>query len=162
MEIASFVIACVSALGTLFASLYARGQKKAAVASAAIADAAKEEARRAADAAAEMAEIERARRAEEVTAAERDHVRFILEPVGGPRYLLRNDGTASAFGVHVETGDLAYEGHVADIEEFPAGDCREYFLERSVATGPDAHVLVTWYRHRDRSDMRRSQKLYGP
>jgi hypothetical protein len=160
MEIASFVIACVSALGTVFASLYARGQEKAALASAAIAEAAKEEAKRAADAAAEMTDIERARRTEEVAAAERDRVWFILEPVGGPRYLLRNDGTASAFGVHVEAGDLAYKGHVADIEEFSAGDCREYFLERSVATGPDAHVLVTWHRHR--SDTRRSQKVYGP
>lgn len=155
MEIASFVIACVSATGALWAVWYARAQKTIAVR-------ATEEAKRSADAAADVAAIERERRAEEVAEADRQRVRFVLEHEHGHAYRLHNLGTDTAFGVHVDTGGMGVQDEVTDIDEFPSGDAPRYLLARTMDPSQADYVLVTWHHLADRSDPRRSARLYGP
>jgi len=150
VDIASFVIACVSALMAIVAVWYSRGQKK-------IAEAAKEEARRSADAAAVVAQIERERRDEEITAIEQNRVFFDLKPKGGDRFLIAHEGNASAFGVHIDVNQLGWL-EISDFEEWEPGDKIEFFAIRSAASG--SHILVTWHQQSDRSDLQRSQKLH--
>jgi hypothetical protein len=103
--------------------------------------------------------IEQERRAEEVAEADRLRVCFELEHQRGQAYLLRNAGTDSAYGVHVETGGMVARGEV-DFDEFPTGEAHKYVLARSWG-GPD-HIVVTWHHRSDRSDSPRSMKLYAP
>jgi type II secretory pathway pseudopilin PulG len=103
MTVASFVISCVAVLAAIGAAWYGRGQKRAAEQSAV-------EAKRSADAAAEVTRIEQQRRAEEVTEADRRRVMFELVFHKGNSYLLRNEGTDSAYGVHVDTQGLVPQG----------------------------------------------------
>lgn len=72
MTVAAFVISCFGLLVACLAAWYGRGQKRAAEKSA-------DEAKRSADAAVALAEVEAARRAEEVAESERGRVRFVLE-----------------------------------------------------------------------------------
>ncbi len=155
VTIAAFVISC---LGLVFAGIavwYGRGQKRAADLSAA-------EAKRSADAAAEMAEVERARRTEEIAEAERRQVRFDLLAEGGRAYVLVNLGTDTAYGVHVDTGGLGAMGEVTDFEALEPGDQHRYFLIRTGDPDLAGHVVVTWHHRPDQSDERRTVKLLGP
>jgi len=124
MTIASFVISCLAAVAAVAATWYGRGQKLAA-------DWAAAEAKRSADAAAEVTEIERARRAVEVADADRRRVRFELMPDGNHAYLLRNVGTDTAYGVHVETGGMGTVEEAQGFDEFEAGSKHRYFLART-------------------------------
>ena len=155
MTIASFVISCLAAVAAVIAVWYGRGQKRAA-------DRAAAEARRSADAAAEVTEIERARRADEVADTDRRRVRFELIPEGGHAYLLRNVGTDTAYDVRVETGGMGAVGEVEDFDEFEAGSKHRYFLARTSDPGQAEHVVVTWQHRQDLSDARQSTKLLGP
>jgi len=155
MDIASFVISCFAAVAAGAAVWYGRGQKRAADRSAA-------EAKRSADAAAEMAEVERARRAEEVAETERRRVRFELVPEGGSAHVLINTGTDAAYGVHVDTGNLGVMGEDTDFEVFEPGDQHRFLLSRRVDADLVEHVVVTWHHRPDRSDERRMVKLLGP
>lgn len=158
MTVASFAISCLSFAVAVVAVWYGRGQKRAADLSAA-------EARRSADAAAEVADIERARRVDEVADADRRRVGFKLVYAGGSAYVLRNTGTDAAFGLHVDTGGLGLEDEITDFEEFEAGREERYFLNRrggSAGLQQGRHVIVTWHNHPDQSDKRRSQELLGP
>lgn len=155
MTIASFVISCLAAVAAVAAVWYGRGQKRAADLSAA-------EAKRSADAAAEVAEIERARRADELAESERGRVRFELVPEGGQAYLLRNAGTDTAYGMHVNTGGLGYEDETTDFDEFEAGSEHRYLLVRTFDQDLAEHVVVTWHHRPDRSDQLRTVKLLGP
>lgn len=139
----------------MWAAWYARAQK-------AIAARAADEAKRSADAAAEVAEIERNRRAEEVAAAEAGRVKFELIPESGSTYLLANTGTESAFGVHVDTGGMGTSGEEVDFDEFPANEGCRYVLGRGYGSHQADHVLVTWHHLPDLSDPPRSAKLIGP
>lgn len=150
MTVASFVISCVAALFAASAVWYARGQKLAAEKSAL-------EAKRSADAAAEMARIEQERRAEEVTQAEKLRVQFNLVHHNKSAYLLRNDGTDSAYGVHVDAQGIVARGET-DFEQFAAGDAHKYILARSMGS-PD-HITVTWHHRSDRSDSASSAKFH--
>ncbi len=155
MTVAAFVLSCLGLVVAVVAAWYGRGQKRAAELSAA-------EARRSADAASEVAEVERARRADEIAEAERRRVRFELVPVGGQVYLLRNVGTDTAYGVHVNTGGLGFQDEVTDFEEFEADREHRYFLARTMDPDLAEHVVVTWHHRPDRSDERRTAKLLGP
>ncbi|GAA5115992.1 hypothetical protein GCM10025762_31640 [Haloechinothrix salitolerans] len=144
MTIAAFVIACLSALGTLGAVWYARR----AVA----------EARRSADAAKDVADIERARRADEVAEADRQRVKFRLLHRTKDSYVLRNAGTDSAYGVHVDTGGLGVPGEITHFDEFGADEEQPFILSRSLGQGP-VHVVVAWHMRPDRSDSPQTAKL---
>lgn len=150
MTIASFVISCVAVLVAVGALWYARGQKLAAENSAL-------EAKRSADAAAALVEIESERRTEEVDEANRLRVQFNLVHHNKSAYLLRNDGTDSAYGVHVDSPDLIARGDF-DFAEFTAGEAHKFILGRSM--GSADHITVTWHHEPDRSDSPRSVKLY--
>ncbi|WIV52851.1 hypothetical protein [Amycolatopsis nalaikhensis] len=155
MDIASFAISCLAAVAAAAAVWYGRGQKRAADRSAA-------EAKRSADAAAEMTEIERARRADEVSDADRRRVRFELMHEGGHAYLLRNAGSDAAYGVRVDTGGLGTVGEVEEFDEFESGREHRYLLSRTIDPDEAEHVVVTWHHRPDRSDERRTVKLLGP
>ena len=155
MTVAAFVISCFGLLVACLAAWYGRGQKRAAEQSAA-------EAKRSADAAVALAEVEAARRADEVEESERGRVRFVLVHERGQRYLLRNDGTDSAYGVHVDTGGLGVQGEVTDFNEFEADTEHRYVLVTIFNRDQADHVLVTWQLKADRSDNPRSVKLLGP
>ncbi|MDX8036748.1 hypothetical protein SK803_41690 [Lentzea sp. BCCO 10_0856] len=155
MTVAAFVISCFGLLVACLAAWYGRGQKRAAEKSA-------DEAKRSADAAVALAEVEAARRADELTESERGRVRFALEHERGQRYLLRNVGTDSAYGVHVDTGGLGVQGEVTDFEEFEAESEHRYLLAKTFNGNQADHVLVTWHLTEDRSDKPRSVKLLGP
>jgi hypothetical protein len=90
MTIASFVISCLAAVAAVAAAWYVRGQKRAA-------DLAASEAKRSADAAAEVVDIERSRRADEV--AERHPPRPV--PVVGTQTLKEPDPWIGEFTRHV-------------------------------------------------------------
>lgn len=154
MVIAAFVVACLAAVAAAVSAWYGRGQKRAA-------DLAAAEARRAADAAAETVRIEQARRADEVADAERRRVRFELEPIGGPRsslHLLRHAGTDTAYGVHVDIGDLEGPEQVTDFDEFKADEERRLYLPRTMGTTTE-RIEVAWHQNADRSDPQRSVRL---
>jgi hypothetical protein len=152
MTVASFVSSLLALVVAVVAVWYGRGQKRAADLSAA-------EAKRAADAAAEVAEIERARRADEVADADRRRVRFVLVPAGSQAYVLRNAGIDTAYGVHVDARGWGLEDEVTDFEEFESGSEQRYWLIRKGGGADQAeHVLVTWHHRPDRSDGRRSAK----
>jgi hypothetical protein len=155
MTVASFVISVLSVVVASVVVWYGRGQKRAADLSAA-------EAKRSADAAAEAADIERARREEEIADAERRRVRFQLVKEGGHAYLLWNVGTDTAYGVHVDTGGLGMQDEITDFDEFEAGSEQRYLLSRTMGSGQDEHVVVTWHHRPDRSDEQRTAKLLGP
>lgn len=155
VTVASFVISCLAVVAAVGAVWYSRGQKRAAEQAAA-------EARRSADAAAEVATIERDRRAEEVAEADRLRVRFELEHQSGQAFLLRNVGTEIAYGVHVDTEGLGTGGEVEDFEKFSPDDAHRYLLSSTLDCDGTERVLVTWHHRQDRSDEPRSVRLLGP
>jgi len=139
MTVASLLISCVAAVAAIGAVWYGRGQKRAA-------ETASQEARRAADAAADMATIERDRRAEELAEAERNRVVFRLEYEVGSAYRLRNRGTDTAYGVHVDLGGMGIVGdEPVDLPESPPT------TRTSTCSGPTA-----WGRR-----VRSSSKSHG-
>jgi len=144
MTIAAFVIACMSALGTLGAVWYAHR--------------AVSEARRSADAANDVADIERARRADEVAEADRQRVKFRLLHRTKDAYVLQNAGTDPAYGVHVDTGGLGVHGEITDFAEFDADEEQQFILSRSLGQEP-SHVVVAWHMRPDRSDPPQTVKL---
>ncbi|MDX8053696.1 hypothetical protein SK571_30360 [Lentzea sp. BCCO 10_0798] len=155
MTVAAFVISCFGLLVACVAAWYGRGQKRAAERSA-------EEAKRSADAAVALAEVDAARRAEEVAESERKRVRFVLEHHDGDVYLLQNVGTDSAYGVHIDTGGMGDQDEVVDFDEFQADSEHRLFLAVTFDGGQADHVVVTWHHTEDRSDKPRSVKLLGP
>ncbi len=155
MTVAAFVISCFGLLVACLAAWYGRGQKRAAEQSAA-------EAKRSADAAVALAEVEAARRADEVAESERQRVRFVLEHYDGDTYVLRNVGTDSAHGVHIDTGGMGDQDEVVDFDEFEADSEHRLFLASTFDADQADHVVVTWHHAEDRSDKPRSAKLLGP
>jgi hypothetical protein len=148
MDVAALVISCLGLVVAVVAGWYSRRSVT--------------EAKRSADAAAEVADVDRARRADEVADAERRRVRFELVPEGGSAYVLQNVGTATAYGVHVDTGGLGFQDEVTDFEEFEADGEHRYLLTRTMDPDQADHVVVTWHHRPDRSDERRSVTLLGP
>jgi type II secretory pathway pseudopilin PulG len=143
MTVASLIISILAALSAGGAVFYSRGQKLAA--------------ERAAKAAEEALEIQRAseqRAAEEVA---RKRVIWRLDPSQGDSYLLRNEGTHAAYDVSVDRGDLAVEDGTPDhFEEFHADHAERYLLVRTLASRTSA-LTVSWREARDGE--RKSQKL---
>lgn len=162
MEQVALVIAIVSAIAAVasavIAVIYGRGQKRAADRSASAADRSAVEARRSADAAQETVQIERQRRADELVEAERRRVEFTLTFTGGNRYLLTNEGTNSAYNVHVDTQRRAPHGQVHEWPEFTDGMTESLLLSHSL-NAPD-HIVVSWHVERDGSDEPRTKKLH--
>jgi hypothetical protein len=150
MTVASFVISCLALVVAGFAAGYSRRQTRAAEQSAA-------EAKQSADAAAEMARIEQERRDEEVAEADRHRVHFELEHQNASAYLMRNTGTDSAYGVHVDLAGMLSRGDV-DFDEFRAGEAHKLVLMKAAST--DDGIVITWHQHPDRSDPQRSARLY--
>jgi hypothetical protein len=110
-----------------------------------------------------VAEVERARRADEVVDADRRRVQFTLIQESGERWLLQNTGTDSAYGVHIDTGGLGgYQDEVTDFEQFESSRGHRLWLARTMASDQSDHVTVTWHHRPDRSDEQRSMKLLGP
>ncbi|KPM55904.1 hypothetical protein CcI49_22335 [Frankia sp. CcI49] len=154
MATVAFVVACLAVVAAGFSAWYGRGQKRAA-------DLAATEARRAADAAAEAVRIEQARRADEVADAEHRRVRFKLVPTGGQSgslHLLRNTGTDTAYGVHIDTGDLRVANQTLDFDEIKADTEHTLYLARTMRTTTD-RIEITWSRSPDHSASQRSVRL---
>ncbi|MET9225617.1 hypothetical protein [Lentzea sp. NPDC003310] len=155
MTVAAFVISCLGFVVACLAAWYGRGQKRAAENSA-------KEAKRSADAAVALAEVEAARRAEEMAESERGRVRFLLDHEGGQRYLLRNVGTDTAYGVQVDSDGMGVQDEITEFAEFEAQTEHRYFLVRTLGTAANARVTVSWHLAEDLSDEPRSVKLLGP
>jgi hypothetical protein len=145
MEVASFVLSLVAIGIAAVAAGYARRGAMASEDSA-------RESMRSADAAQEAISYQR-------DDVERNRVVFSLEPVGHDGHLLRNDGTHSAFGVHVDTGGLGVDNPITDYDEFRAGQVEEYMLLLTMGVRT-THVTVTWHQQADRSDEQRRVELY--
>lgn len=151
MSVAAFVISCLGLVVAGRAVWWALGQKRAADRSA-------DEAKRSADAAAEVAEIERARRGDEIVDAERRRVCFEFGRAGGRSYVLRHGGTDTAYGVHVDTGKLGVPNDVRDFAEWPAGEAQPFrFFKMDQVTADE--VVVTWHHRPDQTDPPQDQKL---
>lgn len=147
MIVASFVISCLALVAACAAAWYARRQAHAA-------EQATIQAQRSADLAAEVVDIERERRADEVAEADRLRVHFELEHLRQQAYVLRNTGTDCAYGVQVEfAGPLRGDEY---IDEFAAGDTRKYTMG---GLGSSDHVVVTWHYLSDQSDPPQSKRL---
>ena len=144
METASLVISVIAVAFAGGALWYARGEKLAAADSA-------RAAKRSADAAHESVGYER----DEV---ERNRVVFQLDPVSGHQHLLRNAGTHSAYGVHVDAGDLGFDDDVTDYDEFESGRAEPYMFARTLGS-TSSGIVVTWHHLADRSDERRQARF---
>ncbi|MCM3886150.1 hypothetical protein [Frankia sp. R82] len=162
MSIAALVISIVTAVAALF---YSDSQRRIAVRAAATADRAvdearraADEARRAADAAEEATRIERERRTDELADAERQRVVFELRPDSGDNYVLHQAGTDTAYGVHVDIGDLDSAGRQTDFDEIPPGLDHLLYLSQGFETAT-THIVVSWHLRPDRSDSQQSVKL---
>jgi len=144
MITAAFVVSILALLVSCGAVWYARGQQLAA--------------ERAARASEVTAELQKQSERRAVEAAERNLVVWTLEPVGRSRHVLHNQGTQSAYGVHVDRGDLVVEGGgTADFDEFPSGHRESYVL--AGGNTPTNSIMVIWHQERDHSDEPRSQQL---
>jgi hypothetical protein len=153
METASFVISIIAAVFAGGAVWYARGQKAAADRSARASEQSAQAAIQSADAAHETVGYQRAD-------VERSRVVFVLEYVGSAAHLLSNTGTDPAYGVHVDTGDLGIGGEVTDYDVFGPGQTEEVLLSPSLAS-TTTHVEVSWHQQPDRSNQRRTVRLYA-
>ncbi|WP_436493204.1 hypothetical protein [Actinokineospora sp. HUAS TT18] len=151
MAVTSLIISILSALLTAGAVWYARGQRNAA-------DKASEAAVRAAAAAAESVELQRLSENRASDAAERGKIDWKLDLVSGQRYILRNAGTHSAFGVHVEQGAVKVEGNETDFPEFPSNHGVELVLAKSYGqvNGP---IVITWHANPTLSDKEERQEV---
>ncbi|HEY0641263.1 MAG TPA: hypothetical protein VGD67_26845 [Pseudonocardiaceae bacterium] len=158
MTVAAFVVSCLAVAVSVAAAVIAHQQRRIGDRSAAAAEASLREARRASQAAVELAEIEAARRAEELAAAEANRIRFDLQYRTGEQYRLVHLGTQTAYGVKVDTQDQGVLGERVDFDEFPAGDFHDYVLAPTdqVENQP---VEVTWHELPDLSDEPQRQLL---
>jgi hypothetical protein len=168
METASLVISIIAALFAGGAVWYARGAKKAA------ADAAEEAVTWYARSrwtigalgairAARGAKIAAADAAEEAVGyqgAEVEPGRVVvrLRHIGGISYRLVNDGTDTAYGVQVDTGELGVGEQETDYDELHSGQAVEFLLSPNLAT-TSRHVAVTWHERPDLSDEKRAARL---
>lgn len=150
MEIAALVVSCLSALFTGWGVLYSRGLKHASDRSA-------EAAEESAIAARETTDIDKARRADELTEAERNRVVWSLRHIKKIRYRLTNHGTESAYGVQIDTGAARTDGNT-NIEEFPAGHVESYLILQAMGASTDK-MMVTWHHQPDLDDEPRQQEL---
>ncbi|WP_162830383.1 hypothetical protein [Amycolatopsis palatopharyngis] len=136
----------ISIFAALFAGgavVYSRGQKLAT--------------ERAAKAAEEAVQIQRASEQRAADEVARKRIMWRLDPSQGDSYLLRNEGTHAAFDVSVDRGDLAVEdGAPVHFEEFDADHAERYLLVSTLASRTSA-VTVSWREARDGE--RKSQKL---
>lgn len=155
MTIASFVISCIAVVASMGAVWYSRGQKLAA-------DRAVTEAKRAADSAAEMVQIEQDRRDEELADTERRRVLFVLDHAVGHAYVLRNAGSDVAYDVHVDTEGLGTVNELTHFAEFQPGFEHRYVLSRTMGQDGSERVAVTWHNRQDRSDEPQTVRLLGP
>ncbi|HET6752843.1 MAG TPA: hypothetical protein VFH23_02685, partial [Jiangellaceae bacterium] len=73
-------------------------------------------------------------------------------------YRLVNDGTDTAYAVHVDTGELGVGEQDTDYDELHSGQAEGFFLSPNLAT-TSRHVTVTWHERPDRSDERRAARL---
>lgn len=157
MEIAAFVVSCVAVLIAAGALWYARGQKEAADRSAKAAEGSEVSAAKSAEAAAETAAIERARRADELADADRSRVRWSLVHVGREEWVLTNEGTDSAYGVRVSAGPVSIDGSV-ELDEFPSDHAEPYMVLRDMDAYTD-RIEVTWHQRADLSDEQQRREL---
>lgn len=150
MELAAVVISCVSALFTGWGLWYSRGLKRAADRSAQAAE-------ESASAARDTADIDMARRADELAEAERTRVVWSLALVGKDRYRLTNEGTEPAYGVEIDTNPVTPHGETS-LDVFPAAHAESYLIPQTLGENTD-RMTVTWHHQPDRSDEPRSKEL---
>jgi hypothetical protein len=99
-----------------------------------------------------VANIERERRDDERADALRNRVRFELVHESNSSCLLRNLGTAAAYDVHVELGDLGgLQGEQTDFEQFPDGEVARIHIAQTYGSTTE-RVVVTWHCLPDKSD----------
>jgi len=167
MDVLALIVSALAALFAGGAAWYARGQKLAADQAAReagrSADAAErsshaaersaDAAERSADATQEAIEYKRAE-------AERDRVRFVLETLNRKthRYLLRNEGTHSAYGVHMDAGEMPSEDKHRDFDEFKSLQAEGLVLIAYKGSGK-TYIEVTYHLLPDRSDEPRRASL---
>ena len=58
--------------------------------------------------------------------------------------MLQNVGTDTAYGVHVDVGDLLVDAPATDFDEFPSGHSEEYLFLFHLGT-ESTHIAVTWH-----------------
>ena len=78
-----------------------------------------------------------------------------LRHIGGISYGLVNDGTDTAYGVHVDTGELGVGEQHTDYDELHSGQDVGFLLSPDLAT-TSRHVTVTWHERPDLSDEKRA------
>ncbi|TDE13577.1 hypothetical protein [Jiangella asiatica] len=83
---------------------------------------------------------------------------FRLSHVSRHRYVLRNDGNSTAYGVRVDVGDLVRHEGAAAIDEFPPGRAEKYMLIQPLQLRV-TEIRVTWHDRQDRLDAPRSVRL---
>jgi hypothetical protein len=146
MEIAAFVLSLIAVGIAAVAAGYARRGALASEDSA-------RESTRSADAAQEAVSYQRDN-------VERSRVVFTLRPTASnDTYVLKNVGTDTAYGVHVDVGDLLVESTATNFDEFPAGRAEEYLLLFFLGA-ETTHMTVKWHQQADRSDEERVARLY--
>ena len=70
-------------------------------------------------------------------------VAWTLEPLQGDAYLLTNGGTANAYQVHLDLGDIQIVRGERDLEILRPGEARQFIAARSMGTANDT-VTVSW------------------
>ena len=78
--------------------------------------------------------------------------------MGGISYRLVNDGTDTAYGVQVDTGELGIGEQDTAYDELHPGQAEVFFLSPDLAT-TSRHVTVTWHERPDLSDEKRAARL---
>jgi hypothetical protein len=145
VENAAFAFSVIAVGVAAVAAWYARRQAHAAEDSA-------RESRRSADAAQEAVSYQRDQ-------IERDRVVFTLDQTSRGIYVLTNQGTDIAYAIDLDAGDLAAAGEVYSFEQFPPGHTEPIYLVL-VAENATTHVTISWHQHQDRSDGKRTDRLY--
>lgn len=83
---------------------------------------------------------------------------FRLKHVSRHRYVLRNEGNGTAYGVRVDVGELVLHEGRAVLEEFPAGHAERYMLIQPLQVRI-GEIRITWHDRPDRLDAPRSVRL---
>ncbi|TDE11892.1 hypothetical protein [Jiangella asiatica] len=77
----------------------------------------------------------------------RGRAHFQLEHTSRHRYVLHNDGSASAYDVRLLHGDVVVEQGATHFREFPPGRSEEYLLFQPMQ-GPQDDIRIAWRTRR--------------
>lgn len=81
----------------------------------------------------------------------RPETRFRLDHISRHRYVLRNEGTLTAYDVRVETGELSVHEGSPTLGYFPPGHTKAYLLIQPLQ-GRQNEITVRWRQRRGSLD----------